>query len=213
MSWDYLPDNCVVKEALADLQAQCQRSDRGTHNRFAGEYFEKLIEASLMLYKGRGMAEIEKTPEPMKPLGKPNHKGQFLACYTKSAQPDFKGTLEGGYSVVFEAKHTDGDRIEYSRLTKEQIERMESHYKLGAFCFVMVSFNLEHFCRIPWAVWRDMKALYGRKYITFEECGRYKVPNRSGMIMLFDGICRGGQCAEYLPDTYDGEKKGASSNV
>ncbi len=32
----------------------------------------------------------------MKPLRAPNQLGQFLACYTKAAQPDYKGTLKGG---------------------------------------------------------------------------------------------------------------------
>lgn len=44
--------------------------------------------------------------------------GRFLACYTKAGQPDFKGTLTGrGRAVVFEAKHTDSDKIDQSRLT------------------------------------------------------------------------------------------------
>ena len=30
-------------------------------------------------YLSRGLAKIEKTPEPMKPLGTKNRKGQFLA--------------------------------------------------------------------------------------------------------------------------------------
>lgn len=188
MSWDYLPDSYAAKAALEELQKQGQRSQRGAQNRIAGEHFEKIIEAGCSWYKDRGEAEIQKTPEPVKQLGKMDARGRFLACYEKQAQPDFKGTLPGGRSVVFEAKHTDGDRIEYSRVTKEQRERLESHYQLGAVAFVMVSFNLQFFCRIPWSIWRDMKRIYGRKYITFEECGRYRVPYISGVLKLLDGM-------------------------
>ena len=66
---------------------------RGKQARVAGGYFENIISASCDYYLSRGLAKIEKTPEPMKPLGAKNRKGQFLACYTKQAQPDYGGTL------------------------------------------------------------------------------------------------------------------------
>ena len=62
---------------------------RGKQARVAGGYFENIISASCDYYLSRGLAKIEKTPEPMKPLGAKNRKGQFLACYTKQAQPDY----------------------------------------------------------------------------------------------------------------------------
>lgn len=88
---------------------------RGKQARVAGGYFENIISASCDYYLSRGLAKIEKTPEPMKPLGAKNRKGQFLACYTKQAQPDYGGTLKGGRSIYFEAKHTDDERIEQRR--------------------------------------------------------------------------------------------------
>ncbi len=91
---------------------------RGKQARVAGGYFEAMISGSCDYYLDRGLAKIEKTPEPMKPLGAKNRKGQFLACYTKQAQPDYGGTLKGGRSIYFEAKHTDDERIEQRRLTK-----------------------------------------------------------------------------------------------
>ena len=63
---------------------------RGKQARVAGGYFENIISASCDYYLSRGLAKIEKTPEPMKPLGAKNRKGQFLACYTKQAQPDYE---------------------------------------------------------------------------------------------------------------------------
>lgn len=72
---------------------------RGKQARVAGGYFENIISASCDYYLSRGLAKIEKTPEPMKPLGAKNRKGQFLACYTKQAQPDYGGTLKGGRSI------------------------------------------------------------------------------------------------------------------
>lgn len=165
-----------------------QRSLRGSQSRQAGAYFENMIEASLRWYEDKGVAAVIKTPEPMKPLSKPNQRGQFLACFTKAAQPDFKGTLTGGRSVVFEAKHTESDRIEYSRLTDEQVEQLERHHKLGAAAFVLVSFGLQDFYRIPWPVWRDMKEIYGYKHIKQPELEPYRVQYIAGVVKLLEGI-------------------------
>ena len=161
---------------------------RGKQARLAGSYFESMISGSCDYDLDRGLAKIEKTPEPMKPLGPKNYKGQFLACYTKQAQPDYKGTLKGGRAVVFEAKHTDDDRIEFNRLTKEQRDDLEHHHKLGAVAFVLVSMSLTECFRVPWPVWRDMAATYGRKYMTRDELKPYKVPVVAGFVKFLDKL-------------------------
>ena len=161
---------------------------RGKQARVAGGYFENIISASCDYYLSRGLAKIEKTPEPMKPLGAKNRKGQFLACYTKQAQPDYGGTLKGGRSIYFEAKHTDDERIEQRRLTQEQQDDLEAHHKLGAIAFVLVSVSLTDFYRVPWPVWRDMAEIYGRKYMTHAELSRYEVPATAGFIKFLHGI-------------------------
>lgn len=147
----------------------------GKRNRAAGELWENMIKSACQNYRLDGVAEIEKTPEPMRPLSRPNAKGQFTACFTKQAQPDYKGTLKGGRAVVFEAKHTEGDRIERSVVTEEQEKALERHYRLGALCFVLVSFGFQRYFRIPWDIFRDMKEHYGRKYIKPEEMEEYAI--------------------------------------
>lgn len=168
--------------------AKAERSARANRSRLSGQYFEGMITASLNWYRDMGVAYIEKTPEPMKPLRAPNRQGQFLACFTKQGQPDFKGTLTGGRSVVFEAKHTDDDKIEYGRLTHEQIEALSQHHKLGAAAFVLVSIKLENFYRIPWTTWSDMKQIYGRKHIKQAELEPFRLQYISGVIKMLEGI-------------------------
>lgn len=148
----------------------------------AGEYWEAMIEASCQYFRLNGVAEIEKTPEPMKPLGRPNSRGQFLACYTKRGQPDFKGTRRGGRAVVFEAKHTDAGRMKRSVITSEQEKQLDRHAALGAECFVLVSFSFRQFFKIPWEVFRDMKERYGRQYITPQDIPEYEVKYRGGAL-------------------------------
>ena len=80
-----------------------------------GQYFEQRLDGSFDYYRDRGYAVIEKTPEPMKVI-KPEGSGRFLACYTKKAQVDYKGTLKGGRTILIEAKFTSTDRLTQDRV-------------------------------------------------------------------------------------------------
>lgn len=165
------------------------RQLQGARSRADGKYFESVIDVSCAWYRDRQMAHIEKTPEPMKVLRPvPNTKRRFVACFEHKAQPDYKGTLRNGMAVVFEAKHTDGDRIERSRLTQEQMEGLEIHYRLGAVAFVLVSFGFQEFYRVPWQAWRDMKKRFGRQYIRAGEMAEWKVGNEGGVLRFLAGI-------------------------
>ena len=165
-----------------------KRQIAGARARIAGEIFENQIEGSLRWHIDRGLLKANKTPEPMKPLGKPNARGQFLACYTKKAQVDFCGTMYGGRSVRFEAKQTDSDRFEHKRQTDEQMDDLRDHQKLGALCFVLLCFGFDHFYRVPWQVWESMKEIYGRKYVTERDVQQFRIPVSSGVLKILHGI-------------------------
>lgn len=191
MSWDTVPgrnSEGYPDPTASTALARVQHSQKGLQSKRAGEHFENMITASLNWYCDKGVAFVEKTPEPMKPLRKPDRQGRFLACYTKAGQPDFKGTLTGGRAVVFEAKHTDSDKIDQSRLTPEQVESLTLHHKLGAAAFIMVSVGLENFYRVPWEVWRDMKQIYGRKHMKLEDLEPYRVQYIAGILKLLEGV-------------------------
>lgn len=169
-----------------------KRRVAGARSRVAGQTFENAIEAACRWYEIRGTLKATKTPEPMKPLGKPNAKGQFMACYTKKAQVDFCGTMIGGLSIRFEAKHTADDRIERRRVNSEQQKDLRCHSNLGAVCFVLVCFGFTNFYRVPWIVWDNMKEIYGRLYVTEEDLAKYRIPYESGIVKFMDGIEGGG---------------------
>ena len=95
--------------------AGIRSSYTGARSRAEGEGFEHIIDNACAYYRSIGLADIEKTPEPMRPIGSPDRAGRFLACYTKQAQPDYKGILKGGRAINFEAKHTDSDRMTFDR--------------------------------------------------------------------------------------------------
>lgn len=133
--------------------ASIRRSYIGDRSRAEGAGFEAIISSACDYYRAIGRADIEKTPEPMKPLGGADRSGRFLACYTKQAQPDYKGVLSGGRAVVFEAKHTDTGRLLSDRVSAEQAACLRRISRLGGIAFVLCSFNGREFYRIPWLIW------------------------------------------------------------
>lgn len=139
-----------------------------------GKKFEQRLDQTFEYYDERGYAIVEKTPEPMRPT-KSLGNGKFIAYFEKKAQPDYKGTLKGGRALVFEAKFTSTDRMEQSRVLPGQQEYMEKHCKLGARCYVVIGFISGEVYRLPWEVWRDMKEIFGRKYVTEKDIQKYRV--------------------------------------
>lgn len=139
-----------------------------------GKRFEARLDATFEYYKYTGAAVVEKTPEPMRPTRSLGN-GKFIAHFEKKAQTDYKGTIKGGRTVVFEAKFTSTDRMEQSRVQRSQEEYMDMYERLGARCYVIAGFASDNVYCVPWSVWRDMKANFGRKYVTEEDLKNYKV--------------------------------------
>lgn len=160
---------------------------RGRRNNASGNLFENIINGACQYYREKGVAIIEKTPEPMRPL-KPCGRGQFIACFEKQAQPDYKGVLCDGQAIIFEAKHTDSGRMQESVITKTQWQNLDDFQKMGAQCFVMVSMAFEKFYRVPWNVFGDMKLRFGRKYMTEKELEPYQLHQRRGILLILEGV-------------------------
>ena len=169
--------------------ASIRRSYTGARSRAEGAGFENLINQACDYYSTHGVACIDKTPEPMKPLGGADRSGRFLACYTKQAQPDYKGVLDGGKAVVFEAKHTSSEKMGFERVSPAQALILSRTAALGGVAFVLCSFGQKAFYRVPWAVWCDMKNLFGRKYVMPADLGQYRVRfGGPGVLLFLEGL-------------------------
>ena len=165
------------------------RSVRGLQSRANGEYFERMVIAASKYYEDRKIAAVDKTPEAFKVLNALNRgKGHFVCCFTKQAQPDFKGILTDSTMILFDAKHTDKGQISRDVVTEEQEKCFERYMKMGAMCFLVVSIRFETYYRVPWVVFRDMKKLYGHKYMNKAELAPYEVKYSKGIIRYLDGI-------------------------
>jgi len=171
--------------------ANTNRQFQGALSRAQGKMFEDLIDMACRFYEAKGIAVIEKTPEPMKPI-KDLGGGKFIAHYEKQAQPDYKGALNNGEgrAIVFEAKHTMSDRIDRSRVTTEQEECLDKYEKMGAMCFVIVAFSNKYY-RIGWKGWKNMKTLLGRQYIKPEDIEKAQIPVKGGIIRFLCDLEQG----------------------
>ncbi|WP_031475139.1 Holliday junction resolvase RecU [Agathobaculum desmolans] len=141
-----------------------KRQIQGAVSRAQGRRFEERLDDSFAYYADRGFAIVEKTPEPMRPT-KSLGNGKFIAFFEKKAQPDYKGTIKGGRTVLFEAKFTSTDRMTQDRVGRDQSEYLSRYQRLGARCYVVAGFASGDVYRIPWDVWLNMKTFFGRKYV------------------------------------------------
>ncbi len=160
---------------------------KGQRSKAAGDNFESLISNACAVYKLNSKASIEKTPEPMRVVRKLSNK-HFACFFEKKAQPDFKGTLWGGKSIVFEAKHTSKDRLLCSVIKPQQRTSLNLHQELGAECFVLIGFSFENFYFVPWHVFKNAKEILGRKYLMPEDLGDYEVKMQNGYLDFLKNV-------------------------
>lgn len=173
----------MERMTAADYRASFQ----GKRNRALGLKFEEIINEACEHYRSTGLAYIEKTPEPMRVIGVLNRKlGQFKAVFEKAAQPDFKGTMQGGRAIVFEAKHTETDRIKQDAVTEDQKDAMDLHESMGALCFVIVCLD-NHYYRVPWERWKTMKEDCGHKYMNAADLHPYTLGTWPGHLRFLEG--------------------------
>lgn len=172
--------NSASPKSEKDPQKQLQ----GRLNKAKGKAFEDRLSDTFEYYRETGFMSVEKTPEPMKPI-KSLGNGRFIACFEKKAQPDYKGILKGGREILFEAKFTTSEKMEQSRVKKEQAEYMTEHQNLGARCYVVIGYTGGGVYLIPWSVWDNMKEHFGRKYVKESDLEKFKVQTAwNGTLML-----------------------------
>jgi len=159
----------------------------GRRSKASGETFERWISNACNFYLKSGWAYIEKTPEPFHITGKDN-KGVVRGYYEKKGQPDYKGILCDGTGIMFEAKHTDSDRINQNVITDTQWESLDTYEKFGAHCYVMVSMGLRDFYRVPWSDWKKMKELFGHKHMKEQELTPYRLQTKQCTILILEGV-------------------------
>ena len=170
-------------------QQKARQIYRNAANNAQGQAFEGYIKAACEIYKYCERATVDKTPEPFRVMSKQGN-GIFTGRFIAAAQPDFQGTLNGGRSIVFEAKYTSTNRLKRDVLTETQMNTLESHARQGALAAVCAGIG-NNFYFIPWERWRDMKEHYGRQYVTTADIEPYRV-KFTGAVFFLEYIHKGG---------------------
>lgn len=147
-----------------------------------GKNFEKLIDLACKYYRDEGKADIAKIDEPFRVI-RLKKAGRFEGQFTKNANPDFEGTLNGGRSICFEAKYTTSDRMKQSVVSDKQAEVLEIKSNLGGLAGVCIGIKDRYFF-IPWQIWSNMKDIFGRKYVKADDLSQYEVIFRQGVRFL-----------------------------
>lgn len=154
------------------------RQRAGYKSKRNGQRFEELIELSCNMYKRENKAFIQKTPENTRFL-RPLNGGQFVAVHDKKSQPDFQGTLKGGQSVVFEAKHTNSTNIRFDRLQMHQKRELVKHQQLGAEAFLLISFEVnspdKRVYKVPIKDWLLLENKLDKKSVNEDDLKNYRV--------------------------------------
>lgn len=140
-----------------------------TNNQKNGAAFEKRLSACWDYMAALGQAHIVKVPTPMRPVGMVE-KGRCMAVFCKSRAVDYQGVLRGGFCCCLEAKFTESEKVEAERVSASQTDELDHFTAMGAVCGVLLCFSFSVFAFVPWPVWREMKAVLGRKYITAADC-------------------------------------------
>ena len=177
----------MTAEEFRRLQCRC-KAENDTRSFLAyaanekGRGFEADILRACELYRRNGLAVINKVSEPYRVIKKLEG-GRFLGQHTANAEPDFKGVIKGGRAIAFEAKYTSKSRIQRSVVTEEQMDWLQEQREMGAVTFVCICIK-DRFFSIPWVVWRDMKKIFGKKYLMPGDIAQYEVAYTHGVMFM-----------------------------
>ena len=160
-----------MEDAKAELERRQRISAANRATRQEGRMFEEAILRACEVYKANGTAVINKVPEARRVVGRTGGRSSMMICVNdKKSDPDFEGALApNGKCIIFDAKATKNKKLSKTVLTEHQREIMDAHFACGSDCFMAVSFDFEKFFFIPYALWRDMKEVFGRQYILPED--------------------------------------------
>lgn len=165
---------------------ELNRKSIGRSSNALGHHFEDYIMGGCRQYEAMGRAKFQKTPEPFRVLRKYKD-GTATVRFTANAEPDFIGCCDG-MLMAFEAKKTQTNKISQNVVTPHQWKALDKYAELGGTTGLCVGIKDETFW-LEWYIWKNMKQIYGRKYVTAEDIQPFKV-QFNGSILFLDGVDR-----------------------
>lgn len=121
-----------------------------------GQPFEDFLAFVHARYQTTGTACVHKVPTEFIPLRDRTGKVCSVKVEHKSCV-DYLGRYKGT-PVAVEAKHTENDRMLFSRVEPHQAEYMDDFCKYPeAVGIILVSFKLQRFFAVPWQFWKQAR--------------------------------------------------------
>lgn len=121
-----------------------------------GQPFEDFLAFVHDRYQYTGTACVHKVPTEFIPLRDASGKVCNAKVEHKSCV-DYLGRYKS-IPVAVEAKHTEDDRISFSRVEPHQANYMDDFCRDdGAVGIVLVSFRLQRFFAVPWQFWKEAR--------------------------------------------------------
>lgn len=150
-----------------------------------GNRFERMIVATCKHYYAKEQAFITKSHEPVTvtKFSRGRIKDGF---FENKSEPDFKGTLQGGQSICFEAKHTSGTSIPFKNVKRHQELTLLVQDKLGAESFILITFNLEKFYKVPIREWMNLKDTVNKQSLNQKDLADYEINYQFNVIEFID---------------------------
>ena len=167
----------------SETAAEAVRRYKNDNKQRAGPFFRGVHKSRLRPIRPAGPGGDRQTPEPFRVTAKDRKNGTFSGRFTARAQPDFQGALDGGRSIVFEAKYTTTDRMKRAAVTDEQMKCLQHNHERGALAAVCVGIQ-NNFFFVPWLIWDDMKNLFKRQYVTAGDLQDFRVKFNGSVLFL-----------------------------
>ena len=155
-----------------------------------GNTLEELINMTNELYRGKGLAIIQKVPTPITPVNLDRKGGKItLAYFDKKSTVDYIGAVQG-VPICFDAKETAQKNFPLKNVHLHQLEFMEQYQNHKGIAFLLVHFT---FCDEYYVLeYNQLKQYWdaaqkgGRKSIPYEDFDKeLKIENKDGFYIHY----------------------------
>jgi len=155
-----------------------------------GSALEEMINYTIEDYRERGLALIQKIPNPITPITiEPETRHITLAYFDQQSTVDYIGAVQG-IPVCFDAKECKTDTFPLANVHEHQLRFMGEMEKQNGIAFLVIQYtSREEFYYLPYRdllrFWQRMEA-GGRKSFTFEEIDRtYRIQVKNHLCIHF----------------------------
>lgn len=132
-----------------------------------GQWLEKVINMSNIVYGNKKIAVIKKVPTPTSPI----RRGKEIVGmkYTEKSTVDFVGVSRGTF-IAFDAKETKTKNLPFKNIENHQLDYLQTTSDHGGHCFLLIYFDAFKKC------YKVMIHDYVKAFEQHASAGRKSIP-------------------------------------